>query len=156
MLKKLEQFIHDNFAPAHEGNNVDQLDEKLKIATTALFLEMAYIDFNLASEEEDQISDILVELFGLNPDQVRDLIEISRLQRDRKTDIWTFAGLIKTNFSREQKINILEKLWMIIFADGKVDKFEDHLIHKISDLLGLDHSEMIAAKIKIKNKLNIE
>ena len=117
---------------------------------------MAYIDFNLASEEEDQISDILVELFGLNPDQVRDLIEISRLQRDRKTDIWTFAGLIKTNFSREQKINILEKLWMIIFADGKVDKFEDHLIHKISDLLGLDHSEMIAAKIKIKNKLNIE
>lgn len=156
MLKKLEQFIHDNFAQVHEGNNVDQLDEKLKIATTALFLEMAYIDFNLASEEEDQISDILVELFGLNPDQVRDLIEISRLQRDRKTDIWTFAGLIKTNFSREQKINILEKLWMIIFADGKVDKFEDHLIHKISDLLGLDHSEMIAAKIKIKNKLNIE
>ena len=156
MLKKLEQFIHDNFAPVHEDNNADQLDEKLKIATTALFLEMAYIDFNLASEEEDQISDILVELFGLNPDQVRDLIEISRLQRDRKTDIWTFAGLIKTNFSREQKINILEKLWMIIFADGKVDKFEDHLIHKISDLLGLDHSEMIAAKIKIKNKLNIE
>lgn len=156
MLSKLEQLIKNTFVPADEGISRDQLDRKLKVATTVLFLEMAYIDFNLALEEEEQILNTLVELFELKPDQVQELIEIAREERDNKTDLWTFAGLIKANFSHEQKIVVLEKLWVLIFADGKMDKFEDRLIRKISTLLGLEHGEMIAAKIKVKKTLNIE
>lgn len=156
MLSKIENFIKNTLSPPDEDSSTDQLDHKLKIATAVLFLEMAYIDFNLATEEEEHISNTLVELFKLRPDQVRELIEIARDERDDKHDIWTFAGLIKTNFSREQKKDILEKLWLLIFADGKVDKFEDRLIRKISTLLGLEHGEMITAKLKIKKSLNIE
>jgi uncharacterized tellurite resistance protein B-like protein len=156
MLSKLEHFIKSNFSQSDEGSSPDQLDQKLKVATTVLFLEMAYIDFNLTPEEEIQISDTLFELFGLQTNEVQDLIEIAREERDNRIDIWTFAGLIKTNFTRDQKLDILEKLWMLVFADGKVDKFEDRLIRKISTLLGLEHGEMIVAKIKIKKKLNIE
>jgi uncharacterized tellurite resistance protein B-like protein len=155
MLHKIEKFIRNTLTTTEEDTSPEQLDHKLRIATTVLFLEMAYIDFNLAPEEEQHILDTLVELFKLQPDQVRELIEIAKDERNRKHDIWTFAGLIKTNFSREEKINILENLWMLIFADGKLDKYEDRLIRKISTLLGLEHGEMIAAKIKIKNTLNI-
>jgi uncharacterized tellurite resistance protein B-like protein len=155
MLNKVEQLIRTSFTSDEEDSS-EQLDQKLKVATTVLFLELAYIDFNLAVEEEEQISNTLVELFGLQPNEVQDLKEIAREERDNKIDIWTFAGLIKTNFSREQKIDVLEKLWMLVFADGQVDKFEDRLIRKISTLLGLEHGEMIVAKIKVKNKLNIE
>ena len=156
MLSKLEQLIKNTFIPDDEGISPAQLDRKLKVATTVLFLEMAYIDFNLAFEEEEQILSTLVELFELEPDQVQELIEIAREERDNKTDLWTFAGLIKANFSHEQKIDVLEKLWVLIFVDGKVDKFENRLIRKISTLLGLEHGEMIAAKIKVKKTLNIE
>jgi len=103
-----------------------------------------------------QISKTLTELFGLDSSKVADLIEIAREEREDKSDIWTFAGLIKSNFTHEQKIHILEKLWTLIYTDGKVDKFEDRLIRKISTLLGLEHGEMISAKIKIQKKLNIE
>ena len=156
MLSKFEQFIKSNFSLSEGENTSDQLDQKLKVATTVLFLEMAYIDFNLAPEEEVQISKTLTELFGLNSKEVADLIELAREKRENNSDIWTFAGLIKANFTREQKIDILEKLWTLIYTDGKVDKFEDHLIHKISTLLGLEHGEMIAAKIKVQKMLNIE
>ena len=156
MLTKLEQFIKNTFSLPDEGRSPEQLDQKLKVATTVLFLEMAYIDFSMSAEEEEQISKTLVDLFGLESNAVADLIEIARQERDRNVDIWTFASLIKTNFSRVQKIEILEKLWLLIFADGKVDKYEDRLIHKISTLLGLEHGEMIAAKIKVQKKLNIE
>ncbi|MBN1407513.1 MAG: TerB family tellurite resistance protein [Calditrichaceae bacterium] len=156
MLSKIEQFIKSNFMLVQEKSTPDQLDQKLKIATTALFLEMAYIDFNLEPEEEVQISKTLTELFGLDSSKVADLIEIAREEREDKSDIWTFAGLIKSNFTHEQKIHILEKLWTLIYTDGKVDKFEDRLIRKISTLLGLEHGEMISAKIKIQKKLNIE
>ena len=62
----------------------------------------------------------------------------------------------KKNIEQDHKIDILEKLWMLIFTDGRVDKFEDRLIRKISTLLGLEHGEMIAAKIKIKKILNFD
>lgn len=153
MLTKLEKFIRNTFTPIEGQNTSVNLDERLKIATAVLFLEMAYIDFNLSSEEEEHISSILIELFELNPEQVRELIEVAREERKNKLDIWTFAGLIKTNFSREQKTEIIEKLWTLIYADGKVDKFEDRLIRKISTLLGLEHGQMIAAKLKVKNNL---
>lgn len=156
MLSKLEQFIKNTFSLPNEDNNPEQLDQKLKVATTVLFLEMAYIDFNFSTEEEEQISKTLVDLFGLESSEVEDLIEIAREERNKNVDIWTFASVIKTNFTREQKLEILEKLWLLIFTDGKVDKYEDRLIHKISTLLGLEHGEMIAAKIKIQKKLNIE
>jgi uncharacterized tellurite resistance protein B-like protein len=156
MLTKLEQFIKNTFNLPDEGSSPEQLDQKLKVATTVLFLEMAYIDFNMSTEEEEQISKTLADLFGLESNEIADLIEIARQERDKNVDIWTFASLIKTNFSRDQKFKILEKLWLLIFADGKVDKYEDRLIHKISTLLGLEHGEMIAAKIKVQKKLSIE
>ena len=156
MLSKIEEFIKSNFMLSEEESTPDQLDQKLKIATTVLFLEMAYIDFDYSVKEEKQIAKTLVELFDLDSDEVTELIAIAREQRNSKVDIWTFAGLIKSNFSHEQKIDILEKLWILIYTDGKVDKFEDRLIRKISSLLGLEHGDMIAAKIKIQKKLNIE
>ena len=156
MLSKIEEFLKSNFMLSEEESTPDQLDQKLKIATTVLFLEMAYIDFDYSVKEEKQIAKTLVELFDLDSDEVTELIAIAREQRNSKVDIWTFAGLIKSNFSHEQKRDILEKLWILIYADGKVDKFEDRLIRKISTLLGLEHGDMIAAKIKIQKKLNIE
>lgn len=156
MLSKIEQFIKSNFIVSEQETTPDQLDQKLKVATAVLFLEMAYIDFDYSEKEEKEIAKTLVELFNLEFSEVDDLIEIAREQRNNNVDIWTFAGLIKSNFSHEQKINILEKLWILIYTDGKVDKFEDRLIRKISTLLGLEHGEMIAAKIKVQKNLNIE
>ena len=156
MLSKIEQFIKSNLIHSEYEHTPDQLDQKLKIATAVLFLEMAYTDFNLDPEEEVQISKTMNELFGLDPEEITNLIEIAKEERENQTDIWTFAGLIKSNFTREQKIDIIEKLWTLIYTDGKLDKFENQLIHKISNLLGLEHGEMIAAKIKIQKMLNIE
>ncbi|MEJ2544492.1 MAG: TerB family tellurite resistance protein [Calditrichaceae bacterium] len=156
MLSKIEQFIKSNFILSEQESTPDQLDQKLKVATAVLFLEMAYIDFDYSGNEEKQIAKTLVEIFNLDSTEVDDLIELAKDERENKTDIWTFAGLIKSNFTREQKIDILEKLWILIYTDGKVDKFENRLIHKISTLLGLEHGEMIAAKIKVQRKLNIE
>jgi uncharacterized tellurite resistance protein B-like protein len=56
--------------------------------------------------------------------------------------------LVNEHFERPKKKWILEQLWRIIYADGKVDKYEDNLIRKISTLIGLSHQEMIEAKIK--------
>jgi uncharacterized tellurite resistance protein B-like protein len=155
MINKLEKFIKEVFTESETKTDPKELEKQLMIATTVLFLEMAYADFNLSSDEEEHMKETLQDFFMLSSSQVDELIDLAKENRADKNDIWTFAGLVKEKFSRDQKLSILEKLWLLIYADGTVDKYEDRLIRKITTLLGLEHGEMIQAKLNAKNKLKI-
>ena len=153
MFDKLEKFIKSQFS-ASEQEDPRQLDRRLMIATTVLFLEMAYADFELTDDEEKRIQNTLEDFFMLPTDNVVELMDLAKESRAEKNDLWTFAGLIKEHFSHSQKNQILEKLWILIYTDGTVDKYEDRLIRKITNLLGMEHGDMIAAKLKAKEILN--
>lgn len=148
MIKRLEKI----FTKHLQNNDFQKQDEdqKIKIATAALFLEMAYADFEIDPAEEEQLVSALQHLFNMEQGEISDLIREAGNERDKRTDIWGFTSLLKNQFERSQRIRILENLWLLIYADGRVDKYEDALIRKITDLLGLDHSDMIQAKLKMK------
>jgi len=153
MFDKLEKFVKSQFSVSEQEDS-RELDRRLMIATTVLFLEMAYADFELTEDEEKRIQNTLEDFFMLSTDNVTDLMDLAKESRSEKNDIWTFAGLIKAHFSRSQKKQILEKLWILIYTDGTVDKYEDRLIRKITTLLGMEHGDMIAAKLQAKKMLN--
>ena len=123
---------------------------KLEIATSALFLELAYADFNVAREEEEHIHKSLESFFSLTSEEVKDLINIAREKRDQRNDIWLFTNQIKQNFNKDDKIKILDMLWGLVYADGQMDNYEEALMRKITALLGLSHGEMIQAKLRAK------
>ncbi len=149
MIERLEKFLSKHL-PNNDLQKMDDSNDRIKIATAALFLEMAYADFEIDPAEEDQIISALQNLFEIDKSEISELIRIAGEERDSKTDIWGFTSLIKDGFDRPARINILENLWLLIYADGRVDKYEDALIRKITSLLGLDHSDMIQAKLKMK------
>jgi len=150
MLSKIEKFFK-NRLEIQEEETGDSLDNKLMVSTTVLFLEMAYADFDISVEEEKHIKTTLHDFFNLKQTEINELIKLASDSRDDRNDIWLFTNLIKENFNREQRLRILEQLWRLIFADSKVDRYEDALIRKITNLLGLEHREMIQAKLKAKN-----
>ena len=129
-------------------------DEKgtynLETATSVLFLELAYADFNITPEEEEHIHKSIAAFFSLTSEEVTDLITIARDKWEERNDIWLFANQIKNNFKKNNKIKILEMLWGLVYADDHMDKYEEALMRKITALLGLSHGEMIQAKIKVK------
>ena len=150
MLSKIESFFKEHLS-ASDQETSRPIKERLKIATTVLFLEMAYSDFELHEDEQQNIKQTLTDLFGLSPAEIEDLVNIAKDSRENRQDIWVFTNLLKENFDRDQKIHIVEQLWQLIYADGHVDKYEDALIRKITNLLGLEHGEMIQAKIKARD-----
>jgi len=143
------QSIFKKFAGDNQTNE-DQLKHNLEIATSVLFLELAYADFNVAPEEESHMCKSMESFFSLSSEEVADLINIARSKREKRNDIWLFTEQIKNNFNRDEKINILEMLWGLVYADGHMDKYEEALMRKITGLLGLSHGEMIQAKLKMK------
>jgi len=144
LLDKISNLISTNVDK--NVNNKDEPFSGLSIATAALFLEMAFADFNLAPEEENKITSILQDFFSLDYSQVQELIKAARDKRESRVDIWLFTNQIKNSFSRTQKQCLLENLWRLIYADGYMDKYEEALMRKITNLIGMTHGEMIQAR----------
>ncbi len=147
MFKFLEKIV----TPPASAPQITEKD--LMVATAGLFLEMVYADFDVHPEEEAQMVKALQSLFDLSEQDIEPLLGEARATREQRQDIWRFASVLKDHLSRQQRLRILQYLWKIVFADGRVDRYEDALMHKITNLLALDHSDMIEAKLAVKKAL---
>lgn len=123
-----------------------------RIAACALLLEMAHIDGQFTSEEKENLIYLLKNEFDLTNKDVDEMINQAEKDLSNSLDLWKFANMINENFSIEEKLRVVELLWELIYTDGKIDKHEDYLIHKLATLLRITHSQLIDAKLKVLNK----
>ena len=131
--------------PSHETQGVHDV----RVATCALFLEMANIDEEFSDSERERILSILREHFGLSDEHAAELMGLARRELDRSIDLWQFTNLINENYTKEEKTRIIEMVWEIVYTDDKLDQHEDYLVHKLAKLLRLSHEQLIDAKFKI-------
>jgi uncharacterized tellurite resistance protein B-like protein len=155
MLKKIAAFFNEQVATPSESQAGETNEHRLSIATGALLLEIAHADSDFSELEEETIIEILHQEYGLSAEEAQQLLELSRAELEESLDLWQFTNLINQNFANEDKIRVLEILWHVIFADGKVDKYEEYLIRKVSFLLNLEHRHLIEAKLRVKERLGL-
>ena len=75
----------------------------------------------------------------------------SEAEIEKSIDLWQFTNLINQNYSIEEKLKVIELIWKVAYSDGKLEKHEDYLAHKIAGLLRLSHGQLIDAKLKVIN-----
>jgi uncharacterized tellurite resistance protein B-like protein len=121
----------------------------IRVATCALFLEMANIDGQFSESEQENIIAILKKEYHVSDEDVFALIEAAKKQLEQSIDLWQFTKLVDHNYSTVEKVHIVEMLWKIVYTDGRLDRHEDYLVHKISNLFHLSHDELIDAKLRI-------
>ncbi len=122
----------------------------VSLATCALFIEMSLVDGEFTHEERQDILATLKKDYDLSKEYADALMEASQEALKKSVDLWKFARLINQNYSIGEKIQIIERIWQIAFADGKLDKHEDYLVHKLAQLLRLSHNQLIEAKLRVK------
>jgi uncharacterized tellurite resistance protein B-like protein len=87
----------------------------------------------------------------LSPEHADALIAEAERELEKSVDLWQFSSLINKNYSNEEKIEIIETLWRIVYVDEKMDRYEHYLMNKLQNLLRLSHDQLIAAKLKVLN-----
>jgi len=154
VVKRFFSKITEDKSKTVEG----QQDHDIRVATCALLVEMARIDETFTQAEMETILSILKEKYGLSREHADALIAEADKALEESVDLWQFARRINENYSNEEKIEIIETLWRIVYVDGKMDKYEHYLMHKLATLLRLSHEQLIDAKLKVlhssKSKLN--
>ncbi len=124
---------------------------KLKVATCVILLEAAAADYELSQEELQKIIDLLKARFQMTASSVNELIETSKRERTNSFDIWHFTNLINEDLSVDEKYELMEMVWRVIYSDKALDKFENYIARKLLTLLRLDHSKFIELKLKVKD-----
>ena len=152
MLNVMKKFFQQDAAPEDKVElKEEDRAERIQVATCALLLEVANSDDEFSDIERDNIIQILEKDFELSDEYAKELMELSDKEREESIDLWHFTNLINEHYSIEEKIKIIEMVWKVIYADGKLDKYEDHLAHKLSNLLKLTHKQLIDAKLKVRD-----
>jgi uncharacterized tellurite resistance protein B-like protein len=149
MINKLKKYF-DKKAESAIPVKKEDTRQRLRVAVCALLLETAYTDDEFSDDEKSRLVDMIKTGFGLTEEETDELLHIAQEERKKSVDLWHFTKLINENYSHEEKINLMEMLWEIVYADSVLDKHEDYLMHTLSKLLKIEHRQMIAAKLKAK------
>lgn len=133
------------------GSAGQETGHDIHVATCALFVEIARIDGTFTQEEMETVISILKKKYGLSLEHTDALIAEAEKQLEESVDLWQFARLINENYSNEEKMEIIETLWRIVYVDGKMDQYEHYLMNKLKNLLRVSHNQLIEAKLKVKH-----
>lgn len=148
MLESLKRVFNQSKVKISETDK-QVTEHDVHVATCALFVEMARIDEKFTQAEVDTILSILREKYGLTREHADALLSEADKELDESVDLWQFARLINENYSIDEKIEIIETLWQMVFVDGKMDQYEHYLMNKLKNLLRLSHDQLINAKLKV-------
>lgn len=151
MIAGIKNFFNQMIAP-EAGLPGATSQHALHLATAALLLEMMRMDNTVSAEETATVAKALQTRFGLDAQQVDTLMALATEEAKQATDYFQFTSLINRNFSREQKIQVVEYLWQVAYADGHLDAHEQHFMRKIADLLYISHADYVAAKQRAREQ----
>lgn len=125
-----------------------------QLAVCVLLLELAHAEESATDRDRAWVRNFIEKAAGLPAETGQEVVTLAEQVRARAIEMWQFTRLIAQNFSLEEKLKLVEAMWRIIYVDGQLNMPEDYLIHKFSTLLGLRHSELIEAKLRVLGEQN--
>jgi uncharacterized tellurite resistance protein B-like protein len=153
VVRRLKEFfssVERGGMPAGEAPDKKQdVESRIQLATCVLLLEVAHSDDHFSEEEQERIIGILKADFDLSDEYAAELIELAHVERKESIDMWGFTSVIDNNYSPAEKERVMESLWKVIYADERLDAWEDHIVHRLAKLLNLTHKQLIQAKVKV-------
>lgn len=118
-----------------------------ELATAALLMEMAHADHAIDVAEHESIRAALERAFDMEATQVAELMNLAQAERDAATCLYGFTRTLNDRASLEDRTRIIEMLWRVALADGDLDRYEEHLVRKLAELLHVTHADYIRAKL---------
>jgi uncharacterized tellurite resistance protein B-like protein len=152
MVHTVRQFFKKYVVSSPENSNKVS-EHSLQIATTALLVEMMRADSEINDDERNAITNSLQSRFGLSEVETTAIIKFAEDEIEKATGYYEFTSLINKGLSQEEKIAIIEQLWEIAFSDSLLDKYEEHMVRKIANLIHVSHKDFIDAKLRVRKRI---
>jgi len=148
MLRTLQTFLTRLSSP--ETLSADQAEHQLKIAATALMVEVMRVDDQKTESEVESVLLSIMQHFDMDRDEADQILQLASQALHDSTDYHQFTSLIKQHYGQSERQQMVLFLWQVAYADGSLDSYEEHVIRKVSDLLYVSHRDFIRLKEKVR------
>lgn len=132
--------------PARE--DATATEHQLHLAAAALLMETARADFTQDAQEQDAMRAALLETLSVSPAELEEIMALATERVDEATSLYQFTRLINDHYTPQQKTDLILAMWRVAVADGRIDKYEEHLIRKVAELIYVSHADFIRCKLQ--------
>ena len=151
MLDRLRHFIIDVISPeAPEHRSFDETG--CKLAATALFIHVISLDGEPSDVEIRTLHELIETRFGLDPGTANKLITSATLAEGEAVDLYQFTSVLMRSLNDEDRLRIVEMMWELVYADGRVSEFEENVVWRAADLLAISSRDRIELKHRVGSK----
>lgn len=139
------------FKNTPENSAEDNASTQATRAAAALLVEVAMADHQLSEAEEAALPGLLRQYANLTTEEAIELIQLAHDDVENAVALHEFTRHLNEHFSLQEKLDLITVLWRMAYADQDIDKYEEHIIRRIADLLHLRHSEYMQCKHRVLN-----
>jgi uncharacterized tellurite resistance protein B-like protein len=148
MFERFRKFLSDVAEGGKHPAHFDHNDYRL--AAAALMVHTAAIDGNMAEPERRKLHDLLQRRFELNEVDTQALISEATEAEHEAIDLYHFTTVINRSLNENDRLRIVQMMWEIVYADGRVSEFESNLMWRCADLLGISSRQRIELGLEVK------
>ena len=148
MINKIKELM-TKFGNKEEMGEKSDLSQ-LNNACAALLVEIAFADKEFDETEKTSLKLTLMETYAIEEADIDEIIKDAENTVAESTSLYGYTRIVNDEFEYDDKLSLLKNLWKVAYADGDLDKYEEHLIRKISDLIHISHSDYINIKLEVR------
>lgn len=123
----------------------------INLACAALLAEVMRADHSIDAEEEQALALVLKNLFNLSNNECTELLQDALQRVETSADLFQFTAVINQQLDAAAKFRLMTGLWQVAYSSNGLDKYEEHIIRRIAELLYVPHSEFIRAKLEARD-----
>ena len=152
MISRIKSFFVDHHARTDAADGHHTADE-FHLAAAALLVHAASVDANFDDDERATIIRLIETKLDMSPAEAKALFETAHAAADRSIELHGFTHAVKNGFSYDERVELIEMLWEVVYVDGKLDEFEAQLMRRIGGLIYVDDRDRGMARKRVLARL---
>jgi uncharacterized tellurite resistance protein B-like protein len=150
MFEAIKSFVADFTGGDKHPDSFSPDDSR--VASAALLIHAATVDGNFGDAERENLRVLVQSRFDLDDETAEQLIAQATEAENEAVDFFRFTSVLMRKLDEEGRLRFVEMMWQMIYADGRVTEFEENLIWRVADLLGISSRQRILLRERVASQ----
>ena len=156
MFDALRDFFDDLVSGFDESDGVRTRTLDPKLCAAALMVQVMVADGKVRPEERDKLQEVLQVHYDLTASQAKELAAQAEDEQRESIDLYRFTSVLRSEMDEAGRRGVIEDLWEMVYADGKLHEFEDNVVWRVAELLHVPREDRLAMKRNVRDQVNGE
>lgn len=152
MIERLKTVMQKLAQTGQQGSALSEND--IRMAAVALLVEVMMADHVIEDGEKQQLLKSTMSLLHLTREESEELIDHAVTRHKELVSLYDLTSVINQQFDQAGKLELIAHMWRVAYSDQQWDKYEEHIIRKVADLLYISHQDFVHARVAAQEMMS--